>query len=580
MSQTQNTPAAPSAVKPCGPVADPVAQLNDAVRVAIGRFSFERPVEIVGRCQSDSAPNPTGTGGDPDIHDGTVVTAHGYARLALHRPTGTLCLFASKASWNVEGARQPDGAVLATDEGINKSYIIAAYRTDGSDAQIRRAAPHARRALRRFNEDLGERSEKHFTLYGASTTDKHGRPVEFHTNGRLAYCIQQISGGKEWRVTFYCPTKRKDGSFVPVEVAGNSLSSRFARVSRTVAEATTYEQARHQMAVHWQRISSRLWDEKSIYEGEGIMFNTRKNLSRLFNHVAERGLQLTLVTGLIGLGMGLISAKYGIIGGLIAAVTHTVAHHILDESYGASREALRRLREARQRLNIDAYPFGENVADHFKIQTPDNITRLCAKTDMNRFKGAEFEWLGATRGGIMLDHEKPVDGFRPSSLRAHLLFVHQRGFSSSCTLPDPNTRLDIFQSGLIRLIHERADGTVAIYSRYTPEACLENNLRLPPEKIDKMGDQIVRVEYDRRRTSFYHAFPRGPETVSLDDMMRDVTENMLFRGNTGVDPAVRAAAIESVRAAFTPVDVGASVRRGLYMGGNPPPVPPLCAAAP
>ena len=563
---------------PPAPVpADPVARLNDSVRGINSRFTFERPMEVVGRCTVSAAPGAMPH--DADIHDGTIVTAHGYARLALHRPTGTVCLFTSKASSNLQGTRQPDGTIIADDDGIAKSYIVAAYRTDGSDADIRRAAPHARRALRRFNEDLGERSEKHFTLYGAKTQNRRGTDTEFHTNGRLAYVLENLGTGKGYRVRFYAPTKRKDGSFVPVELARHSLSSKFASVSRVISTAASYEQARHDMALHWQRISSKLWDERSIYEGEGAYFNAKKNIARLFNSLAERGLQLTLVTGIIGLGMGLISAKYGIIGGLLAAVTHTAAHHVLDESYALSNEQWKKLREARRRLNIEAYPLGENVADHFKRQTRDNISRLCAKTDMDRFKGAEFEWLTAARAGVLLDHEKAVDGFHPSSLRAHLLFVHQRGFSSSCTLPDPRTRLDVFQSGLVRLMHERADGRIAVYSRYDESACVAPALRLPQEKIDKMGGHIVRIEYDRTRDSFYHAFERGPEAVSFEDMMRDIEDNMLFRGMPDVPPAVRAAALHAVRASFARDREPVKGREHLYLGGRPPYPPPLQALA-
>lgn len=554
---------------------DPVARLNQAVRSINGRFTFERPTEVVGRCTVSAAPG--GLPHDADIHDGTIVTAHGYARLALHKPTGTVCLFTSKASINLQGTRQSDGSIIADYDGIRQSYIVAAYRTDGSSADLLRVAPHARRALRRFNEDLGERSEKHFTLYGAKAVSSRGTDTEFHTNGRLAYLLENLGKGKGYRVRFYAPTKRKDGSFVPVQLERNSLSSKFASVSRVISTAGNYEQARHDMALHWQRISSKLWDERSIYEGEGLYFNTKKSIARLFNTLAERGPQLTLVTAIIGIGMGLISAKYGIIGGLIAAVLHTAAHHVLDESYALSNEQLKKLREARRRLNIEAYPMGENVADHFKLQTRDNISRLCAKTDMARFKGEEFVWLTAARSGILLDHEKAVDGFHPSSLRAHLLFVHQRGFSSSCTLPDPRTRLDVFQSGLIRLMHERADGRVAIYSRYDESACVAPALRLPQDKIDKMGGGIVHIEYDRTRDSFYHAFERGPETVSFEEMMQDIEDNMLFRGMSGVTPQIRAAALHAIRATFQRDAEPVKGREHLYLGGRPPSPPPLRA---
>ncbi|MBU0858716.1 MAG: hypothetical protein KJ667_02145, partial [Alphaproteobacteria bacterium] len=173
---------------------------------------------------------------------------------------------------------------------------------------------------------------------------------------------------------------------------------------------------------------------------------------------------------------------------------------------------------------------------------------------------------------------KTVDGFRPSSLRAHLLFIHQRGFSSSCTLPDPRTRLDAFQSGLIRLIHEKDDGKVVIYSRYRADACLQDNLRLPAEKITKMGNDIVRFEYDRRRPNFYHAFDNGPAPVTFDDMMNDIEQNLLFRDAPHISPDVRARSLDSIRTTFmlnaAPADPTLPKR---YMGGNAPVLPALKA---
>lgn len=387
---------------------DPVATLSRKVAAVVSRFNFERPTEIVGRSNVDDM-----CGNEPvdvDIHDGTISTAHGYARLARHKPTGTICLFASKASISVRGERQEDGTISATKEGLEKSYIVAAYRSTGHDEDIYQLASYLRRALRRFNEDLGERSEKHFTLYGARIAQQTGTVAEFYTNGQLAYKIQEQKHG--YKVSFYTPTKRKNGSFVPVDLGSQTLSEKFGQVSRVISKASSYPQARHDMAMHWQKVSSRLWDEKSIYQSEGLALNAKRRIAHIFNYIADKGLQLSLVTGTIGLSMGLISAKYGMIGGIMAAVIHTAAHHILDESYAVSNKALRIAREARNRLNIEAYPHNQDASNHFRIQTSENIVKLCAKMDLERFKAEDFEWLTAARSQMLLDHESSTDGFR------------------------------------------------------------------------------------------------------------------------------------------------------------------------
>lgn len=571
----------------------PVAAVNEKVSPVVSRFQFERPTRVAGRSNTDDSLFEEFT--DPDIHDGTVVTAHGYARVALHKPTGTVCLIASKASANLQGEMQSDGSIIAVQDGLEKSYIVGAYQTNGTDDDIKRVAPKLRRALRRYGEDLGERSEKHFTLYGASFDrpsvkgvfrglgDKTRKiigeekpppemeEIEIFTNGRLAYHIKQDNG--RYHVMFHAPVRRKDGSFVPVQLRKGGLANGFASVSKTIATADNYADAHHKLMAHWQSMSSKLWDEKNILQGEGVAFRARHTLANIFNHVVDHGVRLTAVTLSVGAITAAIEHKYTLAAGILAAVTHTTLDMIVDEGYGGAHNSIKKVRDARRKLDIRAYDYDSNAADHFKIQTAENMRKTCPKMDFERFKAGDFEFLSARRSGMLLDHEQPFDGFRPSSLRAHLLSVHQRGFSSSCILPDPHTRVDAFQSGLVRLLHEREDGKVVIYARYRDGANLQESLKMPEEQRERMDDHIWRFEYDRQRDNFHLGFRRTVKPISLDEMMDDLEHNLLFRDQKGIDPSVKKRSLGAVRSIFRLPGEGktpaSASNPDLYMDGRP-----------
>ncbi len=129
-------------------------------------------------------------------------------------------------------------------------------------------------------------------------------------------------------------------------------------------------------------------------------------------------------------------------------------------------------------------------------------------------------------------------------------------------------------------MHEKPDGKTLIYSRYRPDACLEDKLRLSEDKTEKMGTKIFRYEYDRRRYDFHHAFSPAEVPVSLDDMMHDLRENVLFNDCPDVAESLKDASLQSIRATFamlTPVSWQDNKSKALYMNGGAPPPPPLAA---
>jgi hypothetical protein len=352
----------------------------------------------------------------------------------------------------------------------------------------------------------------------------------------------------------------------------------FSGVSKSVSSTYTYEQARHRLAHHWQKVSARLWDEKNLFEGEGLVFRTKKIVASVVNTISEKLGQLSLVTGLTGATIGtLVNPAYGLFGGIAAAIVHTGVHLVFDESFRFSNEVWKRSKEARNRLDLDAYPLTGDVSDHFKIQTPENIKKICSKMDVARFPADQFEFLTSDDSGLLMDHEHANDGFYPSSLNSYLLTAHQRGFSSSCMFPDKTTMINIFQSGLVRLMHEKQDGNIVVYGRYRPDACTDSRVEMPLEKQEKFGDRIVRFEYDRRRRDFYHAFKVSAAPVTIENMMADM-EGSLFASQPGLPQNVRAQSLRSIRETFQLVAADDPKKiQSLYMGGRPPVLPSLRA---
>ena len=546
---------------------DQMSVFNDKIPKISNRFIFERALKVVGR--ADDVEDDVQ---DVDLHNGTLILSNSYARIARHVPTGTICVIMGKTSVDLCGQRdEKTGAILATQEGLSKSYIGCAYRSSGEDKDFYQVRPRIQRSIRRFNEDLGERASKHFTLYGASFDG-----VEVYTNGRLAYLLEKESDTGQYKLSLFAPSRRKNGNFVPVEIKPDGLRRMFLNVSTVIAKTGSYAEVRDKLARHWQVMSSKLWDEKDMYQGEGYEINAKKWLARLQNHIEEHGTKVTLVTVSVGLMMGVLNPAYTVVGGIAGAFVHTAAHLLFDEGYHTSQEVIKRVREARKRLNIEAYPFEHDVSDHFKIQTSDNIKKLAAKIDLKRFKAKEFEFLTTDQARMLLDHEEPVDGFRPNSLRAYLLTVHQRGFSSKCVLPDNNSRLDVFQSGLVRFIHEKQDGRILLYARYRPDACVLESQRLPEDKRKKLGNGIVCFEYDRLRGGFYHGFRRirhqGAD-ISHEQLMHEV-EELLFRDNFDKDTKVKEQSLKAIADSFAPMQDGDP---GVYLRGNSQTLPALKA---
>lgn len=483
---------------------------RDAISDVIGRFEFDH------HAVSDK--------------NGIIVTPQGFARPFYHKKTNTVGLVFSKTANNLRGDHFGEmGENFARTQDLERSYIIYARRLrDNPEIPLqdrknkRRHERAMRKALDDFCEELGQRNQKHFTGFMAG---------DVFTNGALKYHIIKRKEDR-YDVMLRLPTRRKDGSFVPFDIDDkNRLRNHFSKVSLTVAKETSYERARLALQKHWGMMSSELWDEKNIFNNKGAWFKTKKIAADTFNVSYDHAVTFGLATFAIGGGMAALSPKLGLIGGVTGALAHTVAHIAAEKSIDGAAEvrAHHKAADAKSKHGIGAYDFDTDVSDHFKVQSKENIAKLCPHIDLERFPAEEFEWMNLKQFNMLRDREQVHQNLKDTCLAGHLLFMHQRGFSSTCSILDDKTELRLFQSGIVRLMHEKEDGNIVVYGQYRPDLCLNEKLRLPQDYIDQFKGGIVRVEYDRRGNFFFNSLIKDTENVAYMDMIREVESEFLFR---------------------------------------------------
>lgn len=521
---------------------------------AAGLFLFKRPLSCVGLADfSKSAENDPDNGKDPEIYNGTFVSTHGFARLAYHEPTDTLCLVASKTPVNVRGTRV-DEHIHATEDGLKKSYIIAAYRLKHDGANDERVGQHMRNALDKFGIEMGDRSEKHFRLFAASYTNPE--PVradvgqqqksEIFTNGCVTYVLEPTQKG--YRATFHAAAQREGGHFVPFTLEHNSvLRNGITKISKVIGEDPDYSAVRAKINSHWGSVSSKLWDQKSLYKGEGLFFNTKRVYASAVNYAHHNSLSAA-TTAVLCAGAYGYNPRAGLGAAVGATVIHTVAHKLTHDGLHGTLTAYERVKQAKARKDINAYPFNEDASDHFKIQTTENMKKLCPKMDLNRFSADEFLWLDAEQSRMLLDHERVEDGMQPENLRGLLVNAHLRGFTSTCLTLDKRTQIDIFQSGLVRLMHQPQKGKTLIYAQYRPELCDNEHMRLPNEYAQQFKGGLVRMEYDRNGSSFRDSIDFQTK-VPFAQMHHEVGR-VLFRNQPHMPQSIKEGAFKSVMDIF------------------------------
>lgn len=544
------------------------------------RMIFEQPLRIVNSAHlTANAANEENflPEEDPTIYSGTIVTSHLYGRIAFHVPTQTYCLITSKTPENLKGQRHEDGTIRATKQGLAKSYIPSAYRTTPDDSFKRKILWNLRKDLIGNRNELGLRSEKHFRLNAKQYTfatptkaDPHAcETVEIFGDGCVSYLLEKTKEGK-FQVTRHFATQRSEGHFLPMNFGReNPLLTPISKISKKLGTAASYDEVRARIAQDWSKVSSALWDQRQLHADQGVAFSLRKSIIDSVNYAHKKKLGV--------LSIPLVSSifyAWNPAAGIAALLGQSALHKGLDVLADGGVEGLtaakKKAKTAQDRQQIDTYPIKENCAAHFQIQTPENMLKVCPKMDLERFNAEDFIFLDAKQiKEIQLDNtDELLDDFEIENLTDLVLNIHQMGFSSEYYELDDRTDADIFNNGVVRTMHEQPDGTIVAYAQYRPDACINEDLRLPQNYIDQFNNGIVRIEFDRKKSPYSEAF-KIEKNIPYNQMAHELKHSMLFRSQPHTHDEDKERSLQCVLDAFyDPQTYDKDLIRAEGVGGN------------
>ena len=517
----------------------PLSHFHDRITDITSRFSFtHHPV--------------------PD-QNGLIVAPQGFGRPFYHRESNTVGVLFSKTANNLEGRRLADGRIVATADQMERCYIFGARRARGdADTPLKdRANAHTMR--RELREDLdtarrklGVKSRKHFTLYGADN---------IYTNGRHVYEIVK-SGDKQHAVVLHLSTRRKEGGFLPFDMNDKSLRGRFAYASKTIGRFDSEQAARRFVSEHWRGLAGQLWENQNIFLENGLSMAAKKLAADFVNVTLDKGGKIALTTGLVG---SVFSVKYALAAdlhagtaavlgaasaGLISTLIHTAVHIPVEFGVDEYSEARRRAKELKSKQSIDAFGYDVDVSDHFKIQTPSNLVKLCPHVDLDRFKAHEFEFLTLDQFDLRKDREQTQNNLQATSLAGYLMFGGQRGIPSEAFIADDATELRAFYSGVVRYMHEKDNGNIVVFAQYRPDMCRNDYMRVPPQYIDQFDGKIVRLEYDRMADTFGEGLVQDVTPVTMAQMMKEIEVESLFKDYKNLSWTTKQRSLEGITSLF------------------------------
>lgn len=567
---------------------------------ATASFIMETPMMCMGSVDIDPTKSKEeevdASPHDEDIYNGTYLLPHGgAARVAYHEDTNTYCLIASKTAVNLCGERDDDGDIFALKDGLSKSYIISAYRVKEDGSNLDRVKLKLREDLQSYDLELGKRAKKHFGQFAASFTQDlvmdvdvdEVRFTEVFTNGYAGYLLNRTQTSKgsdlkdECDVTFYASAKRRDGHFVPMNFNKNIFNTSTSKISKEISKNSTYIEGRDTIDSHWANVSSRLWDQKPLYEDEGAGFRIKSLKAGLQNYISDNK-NAVFTTAAVSAAVFAISPTLAFKAAVGFTIGHTAMHKMADGGLHGFIHTYNKVKETRKRVNIEDYSFDEDASDFFKIHTRNNLSseKIAPKMDVERFDANDFMFLDASQSQLMLNHTEVEDGLRPEDFRSLLLFGHQRGFTSTVGFLDKTTRIDAFQNGIMRVMHNQPDGKVVVHAQYQPKLCTNEDLRLPEVYQDQFEGGIARIEYDPNGSGFKNSV-KVEKNIPVSQVVQELVHVQLFRGQSYTDDKVQDRSRDIASSLFVPELSGEkfedfnpdATKKHVYMGGNPFEVP-------
>lgn len=447
---------------------------------------------------------------DPDT--GIMHMPEGFARILFHAKTRSMHLmFATSVedlALNEQGELYPDR--------FARCAHVASYRVGvnkGGDGAFDVGALVYKEAfenrfftdLRAFRETIRTRASRHYTLYTARidnldpalkakgiVTDTE---TEFSTNGRLAYVLDKTNDEK-YRLKFYAPTHRKEGSFAPFNLNERGLMARFNKVSHVIGEFDDYEQAIQSREDHWIKMGRIIREEQNLFSGHGHRFQLKAAFNLAVNSLYDHAPRIGLAVGIGGAVGHTVGALFGGASWLSAYIG-SAANSASDWfTNGAYEEGRKRLADSRHKPRITSYGNGENATNFFRIQKREQIGREYSPVDAERFPASEFTAVAFDDFNLVNNSARQALRSPVVDVRERLVSKHMRDDISQCNFLDEHTVLHRFENGVTRIICRNSDEKIMhVFAYYD-----EKKSKKPLDEAIKAQFQggLITFTYDER----------------------------------------------------------------------------------
>ncbi len=498
--------------------------------LASAQFDFERPRTIL---KNDSA----------DL-DGLMPTSNGHYRLAYDEEHKSVVLLYSPNPEHLKAQKDSDNNARPISEELEKCTIVAARRLQTGGPYISpEMANFFREAIGNHDRYIKQRTEDLLTLKAAET-----RTSIFYTNGWLALEINKETN----HVYFHAPSRQRKGKFIPVFEEGKWLSAN--SVSIKIAEASSLEEAEAKIESYWQTLAGQIARGENIYNNKGIRFQFNRFATAVRNipdsgntrHLINAALFASLYYGTkeflhrIGHDDGHSLTALGI--SLAAPVLYHAVAHTLFEDIGFSLKKVSK-RRTQEKLERDSDQYGDlddMRAFYLKLKQKNRALPMEPKIDTTKLTAQNVRFLNSDEIIDVLPAHTEYDTHTDTTTHFELIVsADQSGIASRKMQLDKNTTLNIFENGLVRLMHRRLDGKVDVLAKYD-ERHLKNPEKAMPEahisQINKHAGKILYFTYDKHCSSYEEAF--GKSSWIPESHLETSARRELFRETGTVENVV------------------------------------------
>lgn len=509
---------------------------------------------------------------DGDHYAGLIRTREGFFRIALDEANNALILFASKVADNLKGHKDAEsGSIRPSDNIIQKTYSIAARRLRSGPLLPPDTAEFFLNSINDYSAEIRKDSSDKFTFYGIRI-DKN----EIYANKYAAYIIEANPDGTH-SVRLVIPAQPQKSDYIPL-----STKSRWDHPLQQsyIIKGASRAEAHHLFAIHSQALSSRLWDHKGIYEGQGVAMHAGKFLTDLVHYPAQHGLEMATTALVAGAFTYSHEAKLGLAIATLAA-SHALADISLKASFTKAHAKFEYWRQSKKHAHLGSYADNEDCVFYYLNKSTENLQKPWHHADAERMNVENLRFLTFAEMQPIVGKIKlpPETKLQPASLRGLAMYGSHRGFTTRVCFPAPKTKIEITQGGLIVLKRAISPIQTEMFVTYRPDACVSDATRLP-ESYVAQADKGSGIQYIIHNKEPNEDQPRFADRQINFGEMRHMLSNLFNIESSNEEHFVSPIAPEFRRDAYDYIDslfspVNENNQSDIYMSGQNPVLPTI-----